>query len=217
MFAKTLVAVAALSLASIGTAGAATVITHDPVGSYFDGTNLVAYNLNPFDSREIIGNATDGIVSTFFSLGIDGGLKINVAPDTFGPAATVIEVTNGAPNANYPESAEVYFDGVLAGEIFNNGTATGPIVAAIITDGATFAITIPAGVSLLTLLDTTFDNYEATYRTASRANDGFDVSEVTFSVVPIPVPAAALLFGSALVGMGLLARRRRKPQAVAAL
>ena len=193
-----------------GTARAVTITATQ--GTYFNGTVQQPYASNPDDSREILANATDGNPATFYVLGINGDLTINVSPQVFASPATVIEVTFGSPNPNFPEAAKVYLDGVLKGELFNNGTATtnsgAAIVAASTPTGATFIIPIEGNVSMLRLLDTTFVNYAAVYTGNNRANDGFDVGEITYTAVPIP--PAALLFGTALIGMGFLSRRRKQ-------
>ena len=222
MFGKALATAAALccTLAAVP-ASAATMmigpatITNNP-GTWWDGDSHESYAANVQAARQDPANAFDSNNLTFYSMGMNGDLEIDVAPNTFGPAATVIEVTNGSPNASFPESAKLYFDGILQGELSNQaGDTTGAgIVAVLGPSGATFTITVDPGVSEILLVDTSFVKYGPAYPSA---NDGFDISEITYSVIPVPIPPAALLFGSALIGMGLLARRRRRQQTAIAV
>jgi hypothetical protein len=62
------------------------------------------------------------------------------------------------------------------------------------------------------------DNYELIVSATASGTDTFPVSidgNITVNAVnPVPLPPAAWLFGTALVGLGILARRRRTQRAV---
>lgn len=198
---------------SAGSVGAVTISAVE--GTYFDGAIHQPYAANPNDSREILANATDGSTATFYALGIDGSITINVSPQTFGSPATAIEITFGTINANFPESAQVFLDGVLKGELFNDGPAGSTSTnfgsaITVATTGTTSIFTIPIGpgVTELTLLDRTFVNSGAVYTNAGRASDGFDVGELKFTVVPLPGTAPLYLGG--LGWFAFLGWRRRR-------
>lgn len=181
-------------------------------------------NGNPVAAnRSDVTTINDGDASTFVALGIGGTLSYDVSPELL-TGASVVEVTFGTVNLSFPESAYVYLGGsivggsfdmtgaTLAGELFNDGTAidgANTITAGLVGGASTFSIAIDSseGFSLITLVDTTLDNFASKYD-ADKPSDGFDVGEFKVtSVVPLPAAAWMLLAGlGGLYGM----RRLRK-------
>lgn len=184
----------------------------------------MTYNGNAVAAdRSDVNNASDGVASTFFSLGIDGTLSVDVSP-LFVGGGSVVEVTFNN-NDNYPESAEVYLGGswtgtmfdmtgsTLLGEIFNVASgvaqvsANGATISAVGSASGltTYMIDIGANVGkMLTLVDTTGVNFAA--ESAKIDSDGFDISEIAIEVVPLPAAGLMLLGGLG----GLVAAKRRK-------
>lgn len=173
-------------------------------------------------TRSDVDNALDGTVATFFSLGVGGELEIDVSPSRLISPASVIEITFGSPNEDFPESAQIFFGGILAGEIFNQEVggvlfteeAGFDIEAVENSIGVSFTITFSdaAAFSTLTLVDTTGVNFASEYsnldgEAGDPTTDGFDIANV--SVNAVPLPASALLLLGALGGFGLLSRKRQ--------
>lgn len=198
----------AAALLFAGSANAITITNNQGLES--DGDAVAA-------NRSDVASLTDGDTSTFFSLGIGGSITASIAPDLIA-SASALEITNGN-NSNFPESAEVFLGvdatGLLLGEIFNSasgGTTTsanGATITATANDPGTglTSFLIDLGVnsgSALTFVDTTAINFGP----LPDNRDGFDIAELTINAVP--VPAALPLFATALIGVGLMSRRRRK-------
>jgi hypothetical protein len=211
---STVVALAAGALLA-GTVSASAAI------SYTANQGLQSNGLGVAADRSNINNVNDGNPATFFSLGVGGAL---VATSSLGAlGGSVIEVTFGTVNPQFPESAEVYLDfdlasmtGTLLGEIFNDGTAPsfnaalGTIVLnAFGGSTSNWTITLnspPAPVGNIALLDTTDASlYGGSGEPAF--TDGFDVGE--FNVSEVPLPASVLMLLAALGGLGLFGRGRK--------
>ena len=170
--------------------------------------------------RSTIGAITDGDASTFYSLGVGGTLSVDVSPRAL-TGASVVEVTYGSPNDDYPESAELWLGGsisggtfddtgaTLAARLFNDGTFTGAsdIATTLGSDGASFSIDIDPneGFSLITLRDASIEDFGDSYADSGIVSDGFDVGEFTVAAVPLPASGSFLL--AALLGAAMLRRR----------
>jgi hypothetical protein len=197
-----------------GTVSASAAISYTASqGLQSDGSAVAA-------ARSNINSVNDGNPATFFSLGVGGSLT---ATSTLGAiGGSVIEVTFGTVNPQFPESAEIYLDfglggQTLFGEIFNNAAPTfnaGIGTITLDTQGgntSTWTLTLnspPAPYANIALVDTTYANFALSYNpTTSTITDGFDVGE--FNVAEVPLPASVLMLFAALGGLGLFGRGRK--------
>ena len=174
----------------------------DPSNSSVVGFGLVcgdapdATGNDRTDSGNVNLGAADG---AFYSLGLDangglyGGIIImEISPAFTGPAM-IVEVTNPS---NHWEAARVYVsnDGVGFMDVGLVTNGKGGSEAAINT------VSINGVWNYLALQDESVATYGA-----SGSVDGFDLDAIT--VAPVPVPAGALLLGTALAGFGLTRRK----------
>lgn len=205
---------AAALVAAGAFAGSANAVVLTPAN--ISATNSVADGVATSGVRTDVDNAFDGSAATFYSLGVGGSVTVDVSPLLLASPATVLEVTFNSPNPNFPESAQIFVGGVLAGEIFNQqvsgvfftAEAGFSIDVTPGSGGASYAIGFANGVfSTLTILDTTFVNFAGAYNNNPANSDGFDVAEISVSTVP--VPAALPLLASAIAGVGFWSRRRK--------
>ena len=127
--------------------------------------------------------AEDGL---FVSLGLGGSIVLSFA-EPFRAIGKVFEVTYGNPRFQ-PESADVYV---------GNGT-TWTLVASIKNYLAT-TFAAKGKFTQIKIVDTTTHN---------SSFDGWDLDAVAVS--PVPVPAAGLMLGGALLGLGSLRRRVKR-------
>lgn len=193
---------------------AASAVTLTP--AQVSATNGVADGVATIGVRSDLDNAFDGDSATFFSLGAGGELTVDVSPLVLVSPASVIEVTFGAPNPNFPESAQIFFDATLAGEIFNDGMSNAEAGFSFTptnsSTGSAFQIDFASGVfSTLRVVDTTLVNFAGSYggRGQPARSDGFDVAEVAVEVAPVPLPPALALMLAPLFALGVIGRRRR--------
>jgi hypothetical protein len=127
--------------------------------------------------------AEDGL---FVSLGLGGSIVLAFS-EPFRAIGKVFEVSLGNPRYQ-PESADIYV---------GNGT-TWTLVASIKNYLAT-TFAAKGSYTQVKIVDTT---------TGGSSFDGWDLDAV--SVSPVPVPAAGLLLGGALLGLGSLRRRAKR-------
>lgn len=202
------VAIAA-ALAATPFAASAATITPSQISA--TGGNAGTADGTPDSNvRTDLDNAIDGDTASFYSLGAGGSLTVDISPLTLGSPASVLEFTFNSPNDDYPESAELSFGSTVAGEIFNDGTATAQggfsFGSSVGTSGAMFTINLDGGsYSTFTITDTTLDNFASDY--TDKTTDGFDIAEVSVSAVPLP--AGLPLLASVLAGLGFFGWRRR--------
>jgi hypothetical protein len=93
-------------------------------------------------------------------------------------------------------------------DFFSGANATGSLLGTF-TGGSLLSATLGSGFDLVSFLAT------GGAIGSIRLSDTIAAFEYA-GVSTVPLPPAALLFGTALVGMGLLRRRRRKPNSLAA-
>lgn len=195
---------------ALGLGSAVQAATVSVVGSSCDGgdtTGLVC----GIASRSNAGAVVDGNLTSFFSLGygtssVTGGnggyLLLNVSPG-FTLETTVIEVTYGK-RSGWTEFANAYVGTTDDVASLMTGTAY-----ALQNDTGFSSFNVGAAVfQYLLLVDTTYQN-------GGQPGDGFDVAGISFTEADdnnppvVPLPAAALLLGSAMGAFGLLRRRKR--------
>jgi hypothetical protein len=180
--------------------GWATAITYES-----DPSNTL--RPDPRNDRRNPLNALGENDGKFFSIGL--GSQVDLTFGTlFDTSTTVWEVTFN-PNTidEYPETADVFVgmsgdEGsfVLAGNILNADSQS----------GFSLSLTGLGGpFDTVRIVDTTKSTHPN-----SPSKDGWDLDGVR--VTPVPLPAAAWLFGSALVGVGIIGRRKKRQAADAA-
>lgn len=128
--------------------------------------------------------ANDG---AFVSLGFGGSLVLGFSTP-FRAVGQVFEITFNNP-ANHRESADLYV-----------GNGAGWTLVGSLKNTLSLAFNFAGVFTQLKLVDTS-NSRGATF-------DGFDVDAV--SVSPVPVPAAGLMLGAALLGLGSLRRRAKR-------
>lgn len=198
------------TLALLAFAGSAFAVVSPP-SVYAD--SVVAYNPTSgvasarADATNALG-APDPIISSsginFVSLGIGsadtqgiGGSIILDFGTHFTGSATIYETTY-EPRTGYNEYADVYGLNVDTGSWDFLGTVNNQPQGSGDYDGYTLDFLVDGIFSQMKIVDTTFANGGAN-------GDGFDVNAV--AVTPTPIPGAALLLGSGLVGLVGLRRR----------
>jgi len=155
--------------------------------------DATAVNLgNPDGNFYSLGMQTSGDQNAF-----GGSLILEIDP-AFTGTAMIFEVTNPS---NHFEAAEVYVTNSLS-----SAKGFSPLYVGTVDNGfggqttATSSVEIVGGPwKYLVLTDISHT------LAGSGSEDGFDVDSIKLSAVP--VPGAALLLGTALVGMGALRRR----------
>jgi hypothetical protein len=176
------IAVAA-TLAVAGSAVQAAPIYATSVVSFTKGS-VKRVEAGRSDPTKALGMEDGGFVSLGF-----GGTLVLAFDAPFRAIGQVFEVTLGS-KTSHKESADLYAgDGMT-------WTLIGSLKNYIST-----SFSRPGQFTMLKIVDTT--------STRGASFDGFDVDAVAVS--PIPVPAAGLLLGGSLLGLGAL--RRRKPRA----
>lgn len=183
-------------------------------------------------SGEPTGNAIDGNTSTFYGLGVNGGLLVDFVPPATGPVES-IEITNGGgPDYGF-EGAELwaYTGGSAAtalDDFQNDFTFTGGIAnpdapnaaGELVGDWTTAAsdwvflgvVDNQSGaMQTLTVLNTAsvFSHlafFDITGQVNNGPGDGYDVARVAAHA--IPAPTAALLGAAGFLGIASPRRRR---------
>jgi hypothetical protein len=190
MFMKKLILGAVLATACFaGAASAAPVYAVAVVSNNQNATPVPVDRSNP---NAVMGPA-DGI---FYSLGLGGNLVLDFGPDMVTSPGFVSEVTFKL--AHYIESMQVFVSKTLT--FSNPSVATVTNQTAGLPGGATFSFNT-SSFRYVKLVDTS---------PVFAGRDGFDVDTISFSPLPVPVPAAGLLLGGALFGFGALRRRGQK-------
>ena len=166
-------------------------------------------------SRSDLDALSDGDFSTFFSLGANGSITYDISPLIFDGGLLAVEITNGNPNPNFPESALFSFsgpDGSGSVELSNQPVflldSSGGVTATRMNDGAQSQFSINLGTlafDMLTVTDTTLDNFAGFYE--NKRTDGFDLGEIEFDTAEVPAPAALSLLGLGILGIAATRRR----------
>lgn len=166
------------------------------------------------NGRDLDANALDGSTSTFRSLGLKGSAVFGFGTAFSGPV-TIWETTNGActdPSGSgicnqWKEQVRVYagnsWDSNFAELDLTPGggwTELGQLGNFDARNGGTLNASGVFRYLLLVDLGLRPQNLNFT-------EDGFDVAKVSVSAVPIP--AAGWLFGSALIGLAAVSRRKK--------
>jgi hypothetical protein len=156
------------------------------------GTNTVSVNVTLANGN--------GFVST----GFDTDFGFNL---TGTPTLTFSGVTSGfTPNANPETAGSLHMDGTGFFEYGVQCTGCGPGGSNPLSGPLNFIIT-GAGLSVLSFIqNATGQIFAVDLMSGTTGNTGAVDASVVSSV---PLPPAALLFGTALVGLGVLGRRRR--------
>ena len=194
-------ALAVSTVGAVGAANAATVYAKSVVETT-PGTRSVEpapvdYTGPDRYTPENILGAPD---ETFYSLGKGGSIVLDFGRSVRSPG-TAIEVTfnrkSGGPGDESFDifvSATLDFLGAAVASLTNEFGASGP-------RGLTYFLTfLSDDFQYVKLVDTT--------PSSSRSADGIDIESIGFA--PVPVPAAGLLLGGALLGAGALRRRKAK-------
>jgi hypothetical protein len=155
--------------------------------------------------RTDVDNAFDGVITTFYSLGLGGTLTVNVAPKTLFTPASVVEFTYGTPNNLFQESVIVSlgiggtFTPVAQLFNFKSSVAIGGLST--VSQSQTGSTTV---VSIAGFADGIYDAIRLLDVTADfnspADSDGFDVAELKVNVVPLPAAGWMLLGVAGLVG-----------------
>ena len=135
----------------------------------------------------------DGDFSTFYSLGLGGSIILDFGRLVTSPG-TVTEVTFRL--AGYVEKLRI---------LVSTSPDSGFVQVATVENDEAQA---PGGATLTFTSDPFRYVKLVDFSPVRPGRDGFDVAEISFS--PVPVPAAGLLLGGALLGFGALRRRAKK-------
>lgn len=177
-------------LLATGIAGAAAAAPVYPVSVVSYDQNGTIADPSRSDPNAVIG-AADGV---FYSLGLGGNLVLDFGVGMATSPGAVSEVTFRLEG--YIEKMEVYVSSTLA--FLDAAVATVSNQSAGLPGGTTVSFTTDP-FRYVKLVDIS---------PAGKGRDGFDVDSISFS--PVPVPAAGLLLGGALFGLGALRRRAKK-------
>jgi hypothetical protein len=140
----------------------------------------------------------------FVSTGFDTDFGFNL---TGTPTITFSNVTTGfAPNANPETAGSLHMDGTGFFQYGVQCTGCGPGGSSPLSGPLSFDIT-GAGLSVLSLIQNASGQFFAVDLMSGTTGNTGAVDASVLS--PVPLPPAALLFGTALVGLGVLGRRRR--------
>lgn len=175
-------------LLATGIAGAAAAAPVYPVSVVSNDQNGI-YDPARSDPNAVIGPA-DGV---FYSLGLGGNLVLDFG-EQVGSPGMVTEVTFRLEG--YIEKMEIYVSSTLA--FLDAAVATVSNQSAGVPGGAVVSFSSDP-FRYVKLVDIS---------PVVVGRDGFDVDSISFS--PVPVPAAGLLLGGALFGLGALRRRAKK-------
>lgn len=183
---------ACLALLLFGTTALAAPMYVDTVIDYTRGTNLAATSLrtntdNALGAPDDYGNIND---PKFLSLGLGGSAEFSFGRNFTG-SITVYEATYG--RSGYYEYANVF--GSIDG---SNWTLLGAIDNQNVDADGGFTLDFTGIFSFLKIEDTTA-------LMQGTLGDGFDIDAVKAS--PTPIPGAAWLLGSGLIGLVGLRRR----------
>lgn len=156
------------------------------------------------------GTLTDGQDAAINFLGYyDNGSEVILSSDT----ATGFALDNSNPET---EAAQL---NLLAGTSFSTTNSDYPAGFNVATDtsGKPYSFNVPANAYFLAKIDGIdggfffFKNLDGPL-TVTYTQTGTKAGLSHYAIFPVPLPPAALLFGSALVGLGGIARGRRKQQ-----
>ena len=176
-------------LLATGVAGAAAAAPVYPVAVVNNDQNGTVVAPDRSDPNAVIG-AADGI---FYSLGLGGNLVLDFG-EQVGSPGMVTEVTFRLEG--YIEKMEIYVSSTL------------DFLAAAVATVSNQSAGLPGG-AVVTFSSDPFRYVKLVdISPAVKGRDGFDVDSISFS--PVPVPAAGLLLGGALFGLGALRRRAKK-------
>ena len=140
----------------------------------------------------------------FVHTGFDTDFGFNL---TGTPTITFSNVTTGfAPNANPETAGSLHMDGTGFFQYGVQCTGCGPGGSSPLSGPLSFDIT-GAGLSVLSLIENASGQFFAVDLMSGTTGNTGAVDASVLS--PVPLPPAALLFGTALVGLGVLGRRRR--------
>lgn len=197
----------ALSLTALAAVGLSVPAMSATITSNFQ-YGLGAAGITNANNRHIDANATDGNRDTFRSLGKKGAAVFSFSDgiSAFTDSVTIWETSFNCGAASgvcpsHPESVKIYgsdsWDGTSFSSLgWTDLTLEGAIKNGDAQNGATVSFT--GNYKFLLFVD------------QSNTPDGFDIAKM--DVTAVPIPAAAWLFGSALVGLVGVARRRRSAQ-----
>lgn len=176
-------------LLATGVAGAAAAAPVYPVAVVSNDQNGTVVAPDRSDPNAVIG-AADGI---FYSLGLGGNLVLDFG-EQVGSPGMVTEVTFRLEG--YIEKMEIYVSSTL------------DFLAAAVATVSNQSAGLPGG-AVVTFSSDPFRYVKLVdISPVVKGRDGFDVDSISFS--PVPVPAAGLLLGGALFGLGALRRRAKK-------
>lgn len=216
---KTLLLAAALAAASPLAAHAVTVAANQ--GLQGDGAPVAADRSNIDSVLDV--DVTEGS-ATFFSLGLGGFISLDTSPRDLKSPTLIIEITNGTPNASFPEAAKLILGGTLTGPggLSESNAFSGGIEIGTLSNNASLTVASANG-AVITKTQTgrtsrfvvdfsgvaggPFTRITLLDVSPTQSNtDGFDVG--AFSVETVPPPASALLLLGGLAGLGFVSRRR---------
>lgn len=172
---------------ALGVAGAASAAPVYPVAALLADQNGTIVAPERSDPTAMF----DGDMTTFYSLGLGGSVVLDFGKLVAAPGM-IAEVT-------------FRLAGYLERVIISVGLAAdGPF-----TQVATLSNAAAQGGATVSFNSDPFRYVKLLDNSPVRAGrDGFDVAEISFSAVPLP--AAGLLLGGALFGLGALRRRAKK-------